>query len=97
MAKARNPDLTWQEINPDTLQPEAAKAYRAYKAQYARAAELRDAFQKEMLRIAELPATHTLRFGYNFGKLSVAVDKADTGNKVSKKAVDFATLIKSAA
>jgi hypothetical protein len=94
--KARNPDLVWQELNPDTLQPESAKAYRAYKAKYAEAKSLKDAFEACMVKAAELPATHTLRFGYNFGKLSVAVDKATVASSASKKAISFADLIKAA-
>ncbi len=93
MAKQVRNELTWQELNPETLQPEAATAYKAYKAKYAEAKALKDKFEGTMRRIAELPVTHTLRFGYNFGKLSCAVDTAD-GPRVSSKAVDFAVLVK---
>jgi len=94
--QARNPDLVWQELNQDTLQPESAKAYRAYKAKYAEAKALKTTFEECMIKAAELPATHTLRFGYNFGKLSVAVDKATTSSGASKKAISFADLMKAA-
>lgn len=96
MAKSVKRELTWLEINPDTLSQEASSAYKAYKAQYAKANELKAAFQAILIKQAGLPATHTLRFGYNFGKLSIATDVAD-GPKVSAKAVDFATLIKKVA
>ena len=88
MAKAQRTELTWKEINPETLDAAAKGAYQAYKAKYAEAAQLKKAFEAIVVKQAGLPATHTLRFGYNFGKLSIAVDTAD-GPKVSAKAVSL--------
>jgi len=97
MAKSpRNTDAVWHEVDPATLQPAAAAAYKAYKDQYAKAKELKAKFEQVMSDAAELPASHRLIFGYNFGKLSVAIVDAVAAT-VSKKAVDFATLIKKAA
>lgn len=98
MAKAkRDVTLDWREVNPDTLPPQVAKAYKAYKAKYAEAKALKGVFEQEMLKVAGLPATHTLRFGYNFGKLSCAVDVATAQSSASGKAVTLSDYLKSIA
>jgi hypothetical protein len=81
----------WKEIDPSSLNTELKAAYDAYKAQYAKAKAQRDVFEAAMNKAAELPATHRLAFGYNFGKLSAAV-VPNTGPSVSKKAVSFDSL-----
>ena len=83
---------SWQEVDPATLQPEVAKAYVAYKAEYAKAKAMREAFEGAARKAAELPATHTLLFSYNFGKLNIAVAKAETKKTASAKAVAFGSL-----
>lgn len=92
MAKREKLVADWHEINPATMKPAVQKAYVAYKAHYAAGKALKAAFEKAAIDAMELAGTGTtLAFGYNFGKLSMAVvperDKA-----VSKKAIDFASL-----
>lgn len=84
--------LSWNEVDPATLQPEAAKAYTAYKAIYAQAKKQREAFEALCLKASELPQTHRLVFSYNFGRLSIAIDLADTKAKAGSKAVAFSAI-----
>lgn len=83
--------LDWRETNPETLPAEVAKAYVTYKSQYAIAKKAREAFEQAALKASELPATHRLVFSYNFGRLSIAIDKAKAAS-TSSKAVSFASL-----
>lgn len=69
-------DLNWQNLSIETLSPTAAKAFAGYKEAYKLATERRKAFEATMIADAKLPSTHTLVFGYRFGKLSVAVTEA---------------------
>jgi hypothetical protein len=86
----------WKECDPATLSPELAQAYGAYKAQYAKAKAMREAFESAARDAAELPNGLTLLFSYNFGKLNIAVAKAEPKRTASAKAVSFADLAKTA-
>jgi hypothetical protein len=70
---AKNTDAVWSEINPDTLPEALMVAYADYKEQYRvmKAARLR--FEENMQIAAALPQGKRMVFGYNFGKLSVAI------------------------
>lgn len=70
MAKS---EATWTEIDPRTLDDGLEKAFDAYKASYRQTKALREAFEAAMREQAALPEGQRLVFGYNFGKLSVAV------------------------
>jgi hypothetical protein len=81
-------EADWQTIDPDTLTAEAKGLYDAYKVMYRQMKEAREAFESRMAYEAALPAGYKLVFGYNFGKLSLAVvegevkqAKAKTGTK----------------
>lgn len=74
MAKTFDRSLTWVNIDPATLSPEMQKAYEAYKAAYRAMKEQRDLFERMMN--AQAPVGKVMKFGYNFGKLSVALDIA---------------------
>jgi hypothetical protein len=92
MAKrTQDTTLVWNEIDPATLAPAIKAKYDAYKVAYAKAKEFRAAFETEASKAAALPATHRMVYGYNFGKLSMAIGLA-TSEKASKKAVAFDTL-----
>lgn len=75
----------WVEINPETLSTSLNAAYQTYKDAYRVAKEYREAFEREMQRAAELPDGKRLVFGYNFGKLSMAVVDDDRKPKVASK------------
>ena len=74
---AKRTDAQWIEIDPSTLTGDAAKHYHAYKAIYKQMKEAREAFEGEMNELADCPAGKRLVFGYNFGKLSVAMVEDD--------------------
>lgn len=63
----------WREIDPATLTGGIADAYRQYKEAYRIAKANKDRFEEAMAAKAGLPSELKLIFGYNFGKLSVAV------------------------
>lgn len=86
MVKAKG-TAVWQEIDPATLSAEAAKRYKAYKEAYAFMKECRGEFEAHMNEQAAsaLPEGKRLAFGYNFGKLSVAVVDDDKPAKRETK------------
>ena len=72
MAKA-NSDAQWIEIDPTTLGADIGAAYAMYKDQYKVMKECRLAFETMVSDGAGLPTGKRIVFGYNFGKLSMAV------------------------
>lgn len=72
MAKQERVAANWVEVDPATLGEKAAAAYAAYKAKYAEAKVLKQEFEREMGAMVTDPAKRMV-FGYNFGKLSVAI------------------------
>lgn len=83
-------DAMWFEIDPSTLDPAQDAAYTAYKVLYRQAKDARQAFEERMERDAALPQGKRMIFGYNFGKLSVAVVEDD--RKAPKAKTGKATL-----
>jgi hypothetical protein len=84
MAQAKRTDAEWIVIDPTTLGDDTQKAYDDYKALYKTMKEARTNFEQSMASAVELPAGKRLVFGYNFGKLSVAV--VDDDRKAPAKA-----------
>lgn len=77
-------DATWMQVDPETL-PETAQAlYADYVAKRRLAGAAKAAFEQEMQSAADCPAGKRLVFGYNFGKLSVAI--VDDDRKPAKSA-----------
>ena len=72
MAKA-NSDATWIELNVDTLAAPIAQAYGEYKEMYRAMKAQRTEFETMLSAQASLPEGKRVIFGYNFGKLSVAI------------------------
>ena len=72
MAKA-NSDATWIELNPDTLPEGVAANYARYKELYREMKIVRGTFEESLAQAASIPAGKRMIFGYNFGKLSVAI------------------------
>lgn len=70
-------DADWLTIDATTLSPELAEAYAQYKASYKLMKEARQAFEQSMADGAGLAEGKRLIFGYNFGKLSIAVVEDD--------------------
>lgn len=68
-------EANWVNIDIDTLHDEARNAYDAYKAAYRAMKAAREAFEGVMSE--DIPSGQRMIFGYNFGKLSVAVVEDD--------------------
>ena len=75
MAKEKRTDAVWVEIDPASLNPDQAQAYAAYKEAYRVMKANRVGFEASMSR--GVPEGQRMIFGYNFGKLSVAVVAED--------------------
>jgi len=84
MAKQARTDTVWTVIDTETLSVDHKVAYDMYKAAYKAMKEARTVFEDEMQSAVELPVGKRLVFGYNFGKLSVAV--VDDDRKAAPKA-----------
>lgn len=74
---ASKSDLEWMTIDPDTLPAHHAALYAEYKALYRKMKEAREKFEETVNEAAKLPEGKRLVFGYNFGKLSMAVAEDD--------------------
>lgn len=76
MAKAKT-DATWINIDLNTLGEQELAAYNAYKASYQAMKAARTQFEEGLEASAKLVTGTRMIFGYNFGKLSVAVVEDD--------------------
>lgn len=72
---ATKSELTWTELDPETLPPAQAAAYAEYKALYRKMKAAREAFEAGFQTAA--PDGKRFVFGYNFGRLSIAVAEED--------------------
>lgn len=70
---AKDSTAVWSEINPDTLPAEIGQAYALYKEMYREMKAQRTQFETMLSDAATLPEGKRVIFGYNFGKLSVAI------------------------
>ena len=84
MAKEKK-QLTWMDVDPAAIK--GNKAYDAYKAAQKEAQAKREAFEVAFIEQARkakaIDDTQTLRFSYNWGKLSVAKDVKDAPKAAS--------------
>lgn len=71
MAMATKQDAQWVTIDPTTLSPEQQDTYAKYKALYREMKNAREIFESEMSQ--DVAAGERMIFGYNFGKLSIAI------------------------
>lgn len=76
---ATKSDLTWTEIDPETLPAAQAAAYAEYKALYRKMKAAREGFEASFQAAA--PEGKRFVFGYNFGRLSIAVADEDRRTK----------------
>lgn len=89
----RNENLTWNEVDVETMKPATKKLYAAYKAAAGVASEKRkefdEAFEKDIRKLEDVIETHqTFLVTHKFGKLSFAV--SDEAPKSGAKAKKFA-------
>lgn len=90
---AKRIDAVWNELDAGSLEGSQAMAYGKYKEAYRIAKSLKEQFEEGMQSYA--PDGKRLVFGYNFGKLSVAIVDDDRKPK-AKGAVALADLLKRA-
>lgn len=93
MAKPTNRDATWHTLNPETLPAPIAKAYQTYKASYVEMKEDRNAFETLLADAISPPTGKRVVFGYNFGKLSVAIVDDDRSAKRANGSIDLGALV----
>ena len=77
MAKAIKSDLTWNTINTETLPTSIKDAYEGYKDAYKDMKEARLQFEQLISKAIDPKPGFRVVFGYNFGKLSVALAPDD--------------------
>lgn len=83
----------WHTIDPNSLPPSIKAAHDAYKAAYKAAKEAREGFEALMSKAIDPAPGKRVVFGYNFGKLSVAIADDDTPTaKPTPKALSLADL-----
>ncbi len=80
MAKKYDSELVWNEIDPSTLEGVVKIAYEDYVDMRRKAAHCKQVFEDHMNTNA--PEGKRFVFGYNFGKLSIAVTEAKDAPKV---------------
>ena len=84
----------WKVVDVDTLPANLRSAYQDYKTAYAYMKEARETFEKSMQAAATLPTHERLVFGYNFGKLSVAIVPAEPAKpKTDRNAMSLAEFL----
>ena len=97
MATSHDVKADWRILDPATLPDNLRSAYADYKQAYALMKEARQSFEDAMSLAAALPDTSRLVFGYNFGKLSLAVVPNDKPKaKPAAPAGSLATFLASA-
>jgi hypothetical protein len=83
----------WTEINVQSLPDAVQKLYAAKRTADKASQTAREAFEKATIAAVKPRAGKVLRFGYRFGKLSVAwVNEDDAAKKTSKGAVSLSDL-----
>lgn len=87
-------NATWTQIDTDSLPANVAKAYADYKTAYAAMKAERLAFETMLAAMLAVPTGKRAVFGYNFGKLSIAIVDDTAKPKAASSAVSLASLIK---
>ena len=87
---------TWTQIDTDTLPPAIAKQYANYKAAYTEMKAERKALEDALAAAIAPPSGSRAVFGYNFGKLSVAIVPDDAKPAKASAAVSLSNLIRRA-
>jgi hypothetical protein len=94
MTKHEAPKAIWNTIDPTSLPTAMAKQYTRYKEAYAEMKAERKAFEDAISdTIAPAPGKRVV-FGYNFGKLSIAIVDDDTKPKTPTGAISISALCK---
>jgi hypothetical protein len=81
-------ELAWETLDTSTLSPDLQALYTEYKRHADVASKARAVFEAAMIDKLDLPPHLTLRFGYKFGRISVALDKAPSAKPQGKLSLD---------
>lgn len=93
MAKQIKKDADWKTIDTATLATPIADAFNAYKDSYKDMKASREEFESLVAKSLGLPDGKRVIFGYNYGKLSMAiVDDDKPAAKSPKGAVSLSAL-----
>jgi hypothetical protein len=85
---------TWTQIDIDSLPAALAEQYANYKSAYAEMKSERKAFEDALAARLSVPQGKRVVFGYNFGKLSIAIVDDDKPAAKASSAVSLASLIR---
>lgn len=94
MATTQKRDATWINIDIATLSADQQAAYKSYKDAYALMKAEREAFEALISAAVNPPAGKRVVFGYNFGKLSLAIVDDDTKPAKPSSAVSLSDLVR---
>lgn len=73
MAKTTKTDAVWTTVDVATLPTDTKAKYDAYKAAYLAMKDARNEFEQQMSAVIAPLTGKRVIFGYNFGKLSIAI------------------------
>lgn len=93
---AKTSTAVWTQIDTASLPTPIAKQYARYKDAYVEMKAERKAFEDALSDAITVPTGKRAVFGYNFGKLSIAIVDDDVKPKAASSAVSLASLIKRA-
>lgn len=77
--------LNWTDISPDELSSDVQGAYDAYKVAYRTMKAAKLAFETAARGEIPAPEGFEVKFGYNFGKLGIALAPVTDKPKASAK------------
>ena len=87
---SKNDGTVWATVDVDSLDTDVLKAYQAYKEAARKASELRQEFEALFRTEA---GTEGIRFGYNYGKLSIAQGEAPKPKAAPKPSVSLSDFL----
>lgn len=95
---AKSPSTAnWQTIDPATLPAPIAKQYDRYKEAYREMKAERSAFEDAMKGLITVAQNQRVVFGYNFGKLSIALVEGEIKPVTKSGAQSLSDFLKSQA
>ncbi len=93
MVDSTDKKLVWQTLDVESLSPKTRKLYDAYKAASKAAGSAREAFESSFGSDVPAPKDQVWRYGYRFGKFSIALDDTVAPVKKAAPVLTTATLM----
>lgn len=85
--------LDWTDIDPTQLPRQAQEAFADYKTAYRAMKAAKEHFEQTARAGIPTPEGKVVRFGYNFGKLAIALDDASAAKASAKPKLDLSAWI----